>query len=155
MLFDKLPDSYQGPDFFTSNQLPQIPSSPPSSFLQHHSDSKNLCCFTSWDEQVVSVGHEHYARCSWCGTEVGEEWVGSPVNYKVYCSKDCQRAGELPNWSCALAIMLAGDVWSISTYGIIIFLFAFPISLGTIFFAYLVLKCYRIQQRIPRDSRRN
>ena len=60
------------------------------------------------------MSEEKHAKCAYCGTTESSEWKTSPANFRLYCSTDCKRAGELPNFLCGLVIVSAivTSLWS-------------------------------------------
>lgn len=101
---------------------------------------------------MVDLGRKYHAKCDYCGETEGEDW--RKREFKLYCSKDCQSAGEMWNWLCALIVMGPLTLSLISEFGF--FSFAFPImSIFVLFDIALLILIYRGIQARDRVSRRS
>ena len=106
----------------------------------------------SWYETVVVLGQKNHAKCDYCGTTEGTDW--RKREFRLYCSKDCQRAGETRNWLCALVIVGPLTLALIVEFGF--FSYAFPILLIFLLFNMaLLFAIYRGIQARDRISRRS
>lgn len=101
---------------------------------------------------MVVLGNKYHAKCDYCGSTEGTDW--RKREFKLYCSKDCQRAGETMNWLCALLIMGPLTLVLITEFGF--FSYAFPILLiFLIFNIALVFAIYKGMQARDRISQRS
>lgn len=101
---------------------------------------------------MVLLGNKYHAKCDYCGATEGPDW--RKREFRLYCSKDCQRAGEIWNWLCTLLITGPLTLSLISEFGF--FSYAFPIlSIFLIFNIVLVFGIYRGIQARDRISQRS
>jgi hypothetical protein len=107
----------------------------------------------SWKELVVVLGRKYHAKCDYCGSTEGTDWRKG--EYRLYCSTDCKRAGEIWVWSCTLLVMVPLTLSLITEFGL--FSYAFPIlSIFLIFNIALVFAIYRgiqARDRVVRKSK--
>lgn len=100
---------------------------------------------------MVVLGEEYHARCDYCGATEGIDW--RKREFKLYCSKDCQQAGEMWNWLCTLVIMVPITLVLITEFGF--FSFAFPFHLiFLIFDVGLIFAVYQGSQASNRVAQR-
>ncbi|MFW9843100.1 MAG: hypothetical protein ACFFEV_00835 [Candidatus Thorarchaeota archaeon] len=98
------------------------------------------------------MGNKYHAKCDYCGATEGPDW--RKREYKLYCSKDCQSAGEMCNWLCVLLIMGPITLTFIAEFGF--FSYAFPIlAIFLIFNIGLIYAVYRGIQARNRISQRS
>jgi len=73
--------------------------------------------------------NDKHARCEWCGASESDHWTTSAVNYRIYCSNTCKRAGELPNLVCGFFIIVALTIPIIVNFGILSLIIIGPMIL--------------------------
>lgn len=67
------------------------------------------------NETVIVVGKKYHARCDYCGSTEGTDW--KKAEFKIYCSSDCKRAGDIPVWLCVLIVFSSFAVSAWTTFG--------------------------------------
>ena len=72
---------------------------------------------------MVVLGIKHHAKCDYCGSTESANWRKG--EFSLYCSKECQRAGELWQWASAsvLVVPLTIFLWAfalvnLNAYGV-------------------------------------
>jgi endogenous inhibitor of DNA gyrase (YacG/DUF329 family) len=108
---------------------------------------------------VVALGQKYHAKCDYCGSTEGTDWRKG--EFSLYCSKDCQRAGELMQWASAsvLVVPITAFLWAFAianwnAYGVvsgmlpILLLF----SVASFLFLILVYKGIKAGSRISMKS---
>lgn len=124
--------------------------------------SVNLCHFAGKYEQVVLMGTEGHARCSWCGTTVDIGLTSSSFNDNIYCSGECKDAGELKNWVCISGVVVPITIFAWvsafvfgSAYGVVDILLPYLLlfSIFSLLLLILVYKGIKARKRIHRNSR--
>ena len=108
------------------------------------------------------LSNDLHAKCAYCGTTESYDWKTSAINYRLYCSNDCKRAGELPNFLCGLLIELVfvmilwsgfGGLLSFSNVGLTLILFTILLTLPFVIAVYIGLKARaRISKRLEPDE---
>lgn len=101
---------------------------------------------------MVVLEKKYHAKCDYCGSTEGTDW--KKAEFKIYCSSDCKRAGEIVNWACALLMMGPITLSLIAGFGF--FSYAFPILLFFLIFDFaLAFAIYRGIQARDRISQRS
>jgi len=102
---------------------------------------------------VVDLGRKYNAKCDYCGATEGEDW--RKRQFKLYCSKDCQSAGEMWNWLCTLIVM--GPLTLSLAFEFGFFSYAFPIQSTFVLFdiglLFLIYRGIQARDRVSRRSR--
>ena len=102
---------------------------------------------------MVVLAREYHAKCDYCGATAGTDW--RKREFKLYCSEDCQRAGEMWRWLCVLLMTGPITIALGVEYGF--FSFAFPILLLFLLFnialIFLVYRGIQASQRVSQRSK--
>ncbi len=100
-----------------------------------------------YQKLVVALGQKYHAKCDYCGATEGTDW--RKREFKLYCCEDCQKAGEIWNWSCALIVMGPITLLLIAEFGF----FSYAFSILSIFLLFNTVLIFIIYQGIHARGR--